>query len=78
MQINAMQQKEYQIGEFFTLGKDTYKVIELSVNQDYQCEYCDFNSDEMEAICEDHECFASLRVDKKKVFFTLYDEDTEE
>lgn len=70
--FNTTQQKEYQIGEFFTIGNSTYKVVEYIPGC---CEYCELASSNY--LCELSRCASSERVDRKDVFFILYDENTE-
>jgi len=60
--------KEYSIGNYFTTGKDTYKVVQ---DTDYRsCDNCDFN---FEKLCDDAICSSVDRTDNNNVNFILYD-----
>lgn len=66
-----MKQKEYDIGEFFTIDNCTYKVV---VDYSNSCRICDF---ENEPLCDSVKCIEFERADETGVSFILYDENTE-
>jgi len=67
-EIKEYELKEYQIGEFFSVGKDTYKVIG---DYDYpSCATCEFN---FEKLCDSLICLSPDRTDNTNVHFILFD-----
>lgn len=60
--------REYQVGELFTVGKDTYKCVVSGA--ELRCVSCDYGEvNNCNYVC----CYSDDRNDGESVIFTLYD-----